>query len=232
MPCRVHVSFRLSSTSSPFHNQISNMAFSLFSSSASSVSLPPSNSPLPALFKTEGILKVLGGSVFLFSPTLILQNLTSSPYPSSSLSLVQTVGTQTLAFSIPLFLASRADIASVKSRKIVYYALLAREGFLGLGLLGQLGMSYAREWRRSGNKPGPKRSTKERLLALARKPASDEFIMPGGWGAEEDSEDMKVLLEREAQERLRRGLWLWVAELVPFVVGRLWILSYRENWFN
>jgi hypothetical protein len=30
---------------------------------------------------------------------------------------------------------------------------------------------------------------------------------------------------------LRRGLWLWVAELVPFVLGRMWILGTRPAWF-
>lgn len=208
------------------------MPFSLFSSSPTpSIPIPVSNSPLPKLFITEAILKVLGGSLFFFSPSLILKNLASPPYPASSLSLIQSLGTQTLAFSIPLFLAARTDATSVKSRRIVYCALLAREGFLGLGLLGQLGVSYAREWWRGSNQPGPRRTKKERLMALARaQPTNAGYVMPGGW--EEEGEDMKVLMEREEAERLRRGLWLWVAELVPFVVGRVWILSSKGQWFD
>ncbi|KAF2710185.1 hypothetical protein K504DRAFT_501457 [Pleomassaria siparia CBS 279.74] len=212
------------------------MPFSLFSSSAPSIPLPISNSPLPKLFIAEGILKVLGGSIFFFSPTLILKNLAAPPYNASSLSLIQSMGTQTLAFSIPLFLAARGDFASAKSRKIVYCALLAREGFLGLGLLGQLGLSYAKEWWRGGfvgsAEAGPRRTTKERLMALARSaPSTGDFVMPGGW-EEEEGEDVKVLLEREEQERLRCGLWLWVAELAPFVIGRAWILSSKGSWFD
>jgi hypothetical protein len=227
------------------------MAFSFFSSPAATpsvpigISVPISNSPLPKLMITEGILKVLGGSLFFVSPVLILKNLVSpsiapatpSPYPASSLSLIQSLGTQTLAFSIPLFLAARSDSSSVKSRKIVYLSLLARESFLGLGLIGQLGFSYAKEWWRHGFKPSPsvaggRTSTrKERLMALARaKPTSGGYVMPGGW--EEEGEDVKVVTEREEQEKLRYGLWLWVAELMPFVVGRIWILKYKPGWFD
>jgi hypothetical protein len=194
---------------------------------------------------TEGILKILGGSLFFVSPVLILKNLVSpsiaaaapSPYPASSLSLIQSLGTQTIAFSIPLFLAARSDANSVKSRKIVYLSLLARESFLGLGLLGQLGFSYGKEWWKYGFKPSPnvsggKPSTrKERLMALARaKPTSGGYVMPGGW--EEEGEDVRIVKEREEQEKLRYGLWLWMAELVPFVLGRVWILKYKPGWFD
>jgi len=244
-------SFIFLCSSLKFVFQLIRMPFSLFSSPAATpsipigISMPISNSMLPKLMITEGILKVLSGSLFFVSPVIILKNLLSpstsatapSPYPALSLSLIQSFGTQTLAFSIPLFLAARSDANSVRSRKIVYLSLLAHESFLGLGLLGQLGFSYGSEWWKHGFKPSPnasggKTSTrKERLMALARaKPTSGGYVMPGGW--EEEGEDAKVVKDREEQEKLRYGLWLWVAELMPFVLGRVWILRYKPGWFD
>ncbi|KAJ4305885.1 hypothetical protein N0V90_001418 [Kalmusia sp. IMI 367209] len=65
--------------------------------------------PLRTLFLTEAILKVIGGTIFLFAPSTILKNLSFPPYSMLSTSLIRNLGTQTLAFSIPLFLAARTD---------------------------------------------------------------------------------------------------------------------------
>ncbi|ORY01826.1 hypothetical protein BCR34DRAFT_574610 [Clohesyomyces aquaticus] len=170
-------------------------------------------SPLPPLLLTEAILKLIGGSIFFISPTTILKNLHSPPYPLSSISLIQSLGTQTIAFSIPLFLAARADSASVKSRRIVYWAVLGREGLLGAGLLAQIGWSWVGEWKR-----GKERSGDGEFKALEEGRAAEKR-----WGVED---------ENLAATILRRGLWMWVAELVPFVVGRMWILRYRREWFD
>ncbi|KAF2251251.1 hypothetical protein BU26DRAFT_563193 [Trematosphaeria pertusa] len=96
--------------------------------------MPPSTrSPLPTLLLTEAVLKLLGGAIFFLSPTSVLKNLASQPYSPASLSLIRSLGTQTIAFSVPLFLSARSDAKSVGSRRIVYWGLLAREGVLALG---------------------------------------------------------------------------------------------------
>jgi hypothetical protein len=170
-------------------------------------------SPLRTLFITEGILKVLGGAIFFFSPSTILQQLQEPPYGLSSLSLVQSLGIQTIAFSIPLFLAARRDEASLKSRKIVYWALLGREGFLALGLLGQIGWNYF--------VPGWAKSSIEVEYGEAR-------ALEEGYGRVNNRrEDLALHLKY-----LRRGLWLWILELVPFVVGRIWVLKWKAHWFR
>lgn len=162
----------------------------------------PTSSPLRALFLTEAALKLIGGSIFLFAPTTVLKNLTSSPYPPSSVALVRNFGTLTLAFSVPLFLAARQDAASVKSRRIVYWGLLAREGFLAVGLVGQIVWSWAPE-------------EKDDMGARA---------LEEGLVEEKEGESAEL-------RRLKRGLWVWVVELVPFVIGRAWVLQRRGQWF-
>lgn len=168
-------------------------------------------SPLRALFFTEAFLKVVGGTIFILSPSTILKNLISPPYPPISELLIRSLGTQTLAFSIPLFLAARNEKISVQSRRIVYWALLARESFLAVGLLGQLGASYLEEWNKDKEDEGVRVRALEEGLAVEL--SQDEQVKVGD------------------VEKLRRGMWIWVAELVPFVVGRLWVLQKRDQWF-
>ncbi|KAF2123114.1 hypothetical protein BDV96DRAFT_561984 [Lophiotrema nucula] len=178
---------------------------------------PSSPSPLPTLLLTEALLKLLGGTLFLLSPATILKNLMQPPYPDPSLSLIRSLGTQTLAFSVPLFLASTRRFRGPGVRRVVYWTLLAREGILAAGLLGQIVYLRYQEW------------------CATREPES---------GVGKDV-DVKALEEgragetaREARDRreerkiLKRGLWLWVAELVPFVVGRIWILEMKPGWFD
>lgn len=133
--------------------------------------------PLGPLFLTEAILKVAGGLFFVLYPKHILSLMTSSP-TASSVGLIQNLGSQTLAFSVPLFLASRKDPQAIASRRIVYWAVLARESFLMGSILWQL-------WRG----------------------------------------------ESEMGGLTRKGLWNWVAELAPFVIGRIWILTWKPAWF-
>lgn len=170
--------------------------------------------PLQNLFLVEAVLKVMGGSIFFFSPTTILKNLTSAPFSATSISLIRSLGTQTVAFSIPLFLVSWniGRLGSRSSRKLVYWTLLAREGFLALGILAQIAASHFKELSRRGE-------TSEGADAAAL----EEGLVKDRRGEEEDA-----LVE---ERRLRKGLWYWVAELMPFVVGRLWILRRREDWF-
>lgn len=164
-------------------------------------------SPLRTLLLTEGILKLISGTIFILSPSTILKNLTSTPYSPVSTSLIRAFGTQTLAFTIPLLLAARGDTRSLGSRKIVYWACLAREGFLTVGLLGSM---LALRWERTG------RELNER--------AAEEGRVTEKRGREED--------EAEGKRKLLHGMWLWVAELVPFVVGRACILGWRSDWFE
>ncbi|KAF2809434.1 uncharacterized protein BDZ99DRAFT_28486 [Mytilinidion resinicola] len=140
----------------------------------------PPPSPLPSLFLAEALLKVAGGAYFLLSPTTILTLTSTPPFPASARMLIQHLGSQTLAFSVPLFLAARSTPRAVASRRIVYWAVLAREGFLMGTLLWQI-------WGFDGGREG-------------------EFT--------------------------REGLWRWVAELAPFVVGRVWVLGWRGEWFE
>ncbi|KAF1951197.1 hypothetical protein CC80DRAFT_539095 [Byssothecium circinans] len=175
---------------------------------------PPPPSPLPTLFLTEAVLKVLAGATFLLFPTSILQNLSPEPFSPSSLALVRSFGTQTIAFGIPLFLTARADAGT---RRLVYATLLAREGFLAVGLLGQVAGLYfgvGREGGGSGGE-GEVEGQRERLLEEGRV------------GKERDGvEDRRV-----GEEMLRRGLGVWVVEVLPFVVGRVWVLGWRGEWF-
>lgn len=174
-------------------------------------------SPLPALFLTEAVLKVIGGSIFFFSPATILRNLVFPPFSKASLSLIKSLGTQTIAFSIPLFLAARSDPASVKSRRIVYWTILGREGLLGLGLLAQIGWIHFKGWREE-------RSISDDATIGERERLLEEGLRRDVEGEKED----RVMESR----RLRKGLWLWIAELVPFVVARIWILQRRMEWFE
>jgi hypothetical protein len=148
----------------------------------------PSTSPVPTLFLTEALLKVAGGLYFLLSPSTILSLTSTPPFPASSLSLIQHLGSQTIAFSIPLFLAARNTPQAVASRRIVYWAVLGREGLLMATLLWQI-------WGFRGDGEGKKRGHGE-----------------GGF--------------------TEKGLWRWVGELAPFVVGRAWVLGWRGSWLE
>ena len=166
-------------------------------------------SSLRTLFLTEGVLKVIGGAIFVFSPSSVLKSLTFAPYSVTSEALVRNFGTQTLAFSIPLFLAARSDTASVKSRKLVYWTLLAREGLLALGLLAQIGASYVRQRFETANEEVDIGAIEEGRAGTVRELREDKMV---------------------GSTKLKGGMWLWVAELTPFVVGRLWILT-KSDWF-
>lgn len=93
----------------------------------------------------------------------------------------------------------------------MYWTVLAREGFLAAGLLGQIARSWCFEGRK-GDGGGKDAKALEEGLGVVRR-------------AEEEDEEL-------AGRKLRRGLWLWVAELAPFIVGRLWILQRRREWFE
>lgn len=137
-----------------------------------------SPSPLGRLFLIEGVLKVLGGLSFLVLPEYYLTKALpiTPPITPSSMSLFQNIGSQTLAFSVPLFLASRETPEAVASRRIVYWAILARETFLAVSILLQKGDQQ------------------------------------GGF----------------TQGALRS----WFLELAPFVIGRIWILLRKKEWFR
>lgn len=53
--------------------------------------------------------------------------------------------------------------------------------------------------------------------------ALEGFVVKGAGSRDESKE--------KEERRLRRGMWLWVAELVPFIVGRAWVLGARPEWF-
>ena len=95
----------------------------------------------------------------------------------------------------------------------MYWAVLAREGFLAAGLLGQIAWSYVGRERMDDLKRGNEdvKELEEGLGSVRR-------------GKEED--------EELSRRKLRVGLWVWMAELAPFVVGRLWILKMRGEWFD
>jgi hypothetical protein len=168
-------------------------------------------SPLSTLFPIEGILKIIGGSIFILYPSTILKNLQEPPYPATSLSLIRSLGTQTIAFSIPLFLAAKSRQPSVK--RGVYLTLLGREGLLALGLFAQIGWSFVAE--RYARKGGP---------------GDDEIA------ALEEGNALEIKGRRDDQQaatqKWRRGSWFWIAELVPFIMGRIWILTRRDIWFT
>lgn len=138
------------------------------------------SSPLRRLFLIEGVLKVLGGLSFLVLPEYYLTQALPitgvPPIAPSSITLFQSIGSQTIAFSIPLFLASRQTPEAIASRRIVYWALLARESFLFASILLQ------------------------------------EGDQEGGF--------------------TRAALRSWLFELAPFVVGRIWILWMKKEWFH
>ncbi|KAJ3820485.1 hypothetical protein F5880DRAFT_1587945 [Lentinula raphanica] len=89
------------------------------------------------LFLVEGILKILSGLSFLLLPNyyLIKALPVVPPLTDSSVALFRSIGSQTLAFSIPLLLASRETPTAMASRRIVYWTMFSRETFLFLTLL-------------------------------------------------------------------------------------------------
>lgn len=99
----------------------------------------------------------------------------------------------------------------------MYWAMLGREGVLAVALLAKIGWGYYLEWMGEvGDRIGVGNGERERLL--------EEGVMRDFTGEEEDKK-----IERRI---LRRGLWLWFAELAPFVVARIWILSAKREWFE
>ncbi|PVI04689.1 hypothetical protein DM02DRAFT_668889 [Periconia macrospinosa] len=172
--------------------------------------------PLTTLFLTEGTLKLISGFTFILSPHSILKNLyPSSPspsqhpsYPPVSVALTRIFGSQTIAFSIPLFFAARAD---KRIKKLVYLTMLAREGCLAAILLGQLTIGYF--WEGKGEGVG----TVE---------GGDRILEEGRVG-EVKGEGVRREMESVA---LRRGLWVWLAEVAPFVVARVAVLGWG-SWF-
>jgi hypothetical protein len=171
------------------------------------MSSPTPPSSLRTLFLAEAILKVFGGAIFIIFPSGILRNLTVPPYNPLCTLLVRCLGTQTIAFSVPLFLGARSDTLSREARKMVYWSVLAREGFLIVGLLGGA----------AGGWFGGSRKRLEMERSLEEGKMREVRI---------DEEDMAV-----EESRLRRGVCFWVAELVPFVAGRVWILTQKKEWF-
>ena len=172
------------------------------------MSSPMPSSPLHTLFLTEAILKILGGATFILFPSSILKNLIAPPYTPALTLLVRCLGTQTLAFSIPLFLAARSHGLGKEGRRLVYWSVLAREGFLMIGLLGGIAGIWSRGRAQDGLRV--ERSLEEGKGGESRAAEEDQAV---------------------EQRMLQRGSWLWVAELVPFVVGRVWILTQKEEWF-
>ena len=85
-----------------------------------------------------------------------------------------------------------------------------------VGLLGQMGWLW---WRRRSGTDGldgdegdeAARAVEEGLLGEKRNEAEDR-------GVEE--------------RKLVRGMGWWFAELVPFVVARVWVLGWKVEWFD
>ena len=97
---------------------------------------------------------------------------------------------------------------SVGSRRIVYWTLLAREGCLMVGILGQMGWAWMQG---DGDEDGVDRAVEEGLVRKKRDEVEDRRLQ---------------------RHRMVKGMAWWVAELVPFVVGRLWVLGLRRTWFE
>ncbi|KAH9885885.1 hypothetical protein F4778DRAFT_488700 [Xylariomycetidae sp. FL2044] len=95
-------------------------------------------SPLRTLLLTEGVLKFVGGLMFIVSPQTPLSVAIKNPIPPSSLLLVRLLGTQTFTLGIPMLLASRRTQAAVASRRIVYWTVFARDATL----LAMLAVQY------------------------------------------------------------------------------------------
>lgn len=100
---------------------------------------------------------------------------------------------------------------------MVYWTLLGREGLLALGLLAQIGWSHFLDWR--ARKNGVEEEDREK----------ESRLLEEGFGAERRA---RAEDENRAVKILRKGMWLWVVELVPFIVGRVWLLQRKGQWFE
>ena len=77
-----------------------------------------------------------------------------------------------------------------------------------VGVLGQMGWAWLQG---DGNGDEVDRAVEEGLVRKKRDEVEDR------------------VLERH---RLAKGMAWWVAELLPFVVGRLWVMGSRRAWFE
>ncbi|KAK7185132.1 hypothetical protein DPSP01_000753 [Paraphaeosphaeria sporulosa] len=170
------------------------------------------SSPMRTLLLTEATLKLLSGTLFLVSPSAVLARLSPPPHTRVPTLLIRLLGTQTLAFAVPLFLAAGADMSG-PTRRVVYWACLARETFLAVGLVGMMARLYLDEGGRGegGWEGVDERSVEEGMAGEKRGMVDD--ARAEGW----------VLF---------KGMGWWVGELVPFVVGRAWVLGWRGAWFD
>jgi hypothetical protein len=128
---------------------------------------------------TEGVLKLIGGFIFIHSPRNILSLAMPQPFPSSSLLLVRMLGTQTATLGACLLLASAKTPAAVASRRTAYWTVFIRDAT---------------------------------LVAVL------------GWQLLFADVDQPLGLTRE-------GLRIWIAEISPFMIGHLWVLLRRPQWF-
>ncbi|KAI1389160.1 uncharacterized protein F4822DRAFT_271141 [Hypoxylon trugodes] len=137
------------------------------------------SSPMRSLFLTEGVLKLIGGSIFMISPQTPLSVAVGAPIPPSALLLTRLLGTQTFTLGLSMLLASSRTPKAVPSRRIVYWTIFARDATLITVLALQLWFGDNTE-------------------ALGFSP---------------------------------KGLRAWLAELMPFCLGHLWILITKPHWF-
>lgn len=91
--------------------------------------------PLPGLLATEGVLKLIGGFIFIFSPQRVLSLVMPAPIPSSALLLVRMLGTQTATLGVCLLLTSPTTSTAVMSRRIAYWTVFIRDASL-IAVLG------------------------------------------------------------------------------------------------
>lgn len=184
---------------------------SYYSTAQRSTTMPspsPSTSPLPlcTLLLAEAALKFFSGTFFLVSPSTILSRFSLPPHAPVATLLTRLLGTQTLAFAVPLFLAGRMDVGG-RGVRVVYWACLARETFLTVGLVGSMiGM-----WVGEKGEGVDERDIEEGQAGEKRGRVEDRVA---------------------ARRMLVRGMGWWVAELVPFVVGRAWVLGWKGAWFD
>ncbi|OTA96287.1 hypothetical protein M434DRAFT_392949 [Hypoxylon sp. CO27-5] len=95
-------------------------------------------SPLRLLFLTEGVMKLLGGMVFIVSPQTPLAVAVAAPIPPAALLLTRLLGTQTLTLGISMLLASAKTPKAESSRRVVYWTVFARDATLVTVLALQL----------------------------------------------------------------------------------------------
>ncbi|KAI0599476.1 hypothetical protein F4775DRAFT_550023 [Biscogniauxia sp. FL1348] len=110
------------------HFYLPNLNTYLGSPSDTMTSIP--QSPLRAMFLTEGLMKLAGGLIFIASPQIPLAVAVAPPMPSSAMLLTRLLGTQTLTLGVALLLASAPSARAVGSRRLVYWTVFARDATL------------------------------------------------------------------------------------------------------